>query len=63
MAKFSRRTIRMLGDELSGWWVLATIADLFDDAGIALGPAEAANGVAGQRRGLMIGTRRQMRSR
>jgi len=54
MAKFSRRTIRMLGDELSGWWVLATIADLFDDAGIALGPEEAANGVAGQRRGLMM---------
>ncbi len=54
MAKFSRRTIRMLGDELSGWWVLATIADRFDDAGMAFGPEEAANNVSGQRRGLMM---------
>lgn len=53
MPKFSRRTIRMLGDELSGWWVLASIADVFDDASVALGPEEAAQEVSGQRRGLM----------
>lgn len=50
--KFSGRTLTLLGDELVGW-TLATIARLFDDEGIDLGPEEAALVESGQRRGLM----------
>lgn len=52
MARFSKRTLRILGDEFAGSWTLATITDLFDDASVELGDAAAASGVSGQRRGL-----------
>ncbi|WP_370246882.1 abortive infection family protein [Nocardioides sp.] len=52
MARFSSRTLRMLGDEFSGSWTLSTIAELFDDARVALGPASAAENVSGERRSL-----------
>lgn len=52
MARFSKRTLRILGDEFAGSWTLATIADLFDDAGFEFGDTSAAREVSGQRRGL-----------
>ena len=52
MARFSKRTLRILCDEFAGSWTLATIGDLFDDAGVELGDASAVGEVSGQRRGL-----------
>ena len=52
MARFSNRTLRLLGEEFSGWWTLGTISELFDDAGVALGPEEVTVNVSGQRRSL-----------
>jgi hypothetical protein len=49
----SKRTLRLIGDELAGSWTLATIRDLFEDEGVASGPPEADDGTNGQRRGLM----------
>ncbi len=52
MSAFSGRTLTLLGEELTGW-TLRTIDSLFQDEGIDLGPASAANSESGQRRGLM----------
>jgi hypothetical protein len=49
----SKRTLRLIGDELAGSWTLATISDLFEDEDITCGPPEADDGTSGQRRGLM----------
>jgi hypothetical protein len=34
MARFSKRSLRLLGDEFAGSWTLATITDPFEDAGV-----------------------------
>lgn len=56
MATFSKRTLRILGDVLTGWSALTPRGHLFEDNGISLPPPEVAEGavlgVNGQRRGL-----------
>lgn len=49
----SRAMLRLLGNEFASWWTFDTITDLFDDAGVELGPDEAAATESGVRRGRM----------
>jgi hypothetical protein len=57
VATFTKRSLRQLGDVLSTYYVIRTIHDLFEDAGVPFPPQDvaeaAAEGVDGARRSLM----------
>jgi hypothetical protein len=53
VSSFSKRTLRLLGDEFAGSWTLRTIEIVFDDADIARGPESAGANESGMRRALM----------